>query len=203
LGGRRTISDEDFDLVMEEISQALLDADVNLMVVDDFVEKVRSQIIGDEVVKGVLPEHMVIKKVEQCLVEVLGNERSELNLVGKAPNVIMMVGLQGVGKTTNTVKVSLKLKKNKKKVLLASLDVYRPAAQQQLQVLAGDAAVDSLPIVKEQMPMEIAKRALEAAKRQGYDVLMLDTAGRLHVDQEMMEELKSVKGLVSPTEVIL
>ncbi|MGN7678990.1 MAG: signal recognition particle protein [Anaplasma sp.] len=202
-GAKREISSKDFDLVLEDITQALLDADVNLTVVDQFIENVRNQVIGDEVVKGVLPEQMVIKRMEECLIEVLGNEKSALNLDGEPPAVIMLVGLQGVGKTTSTAKVAFKLSKQGKKVLVASLDVYRPAAQEQLKILAQDVSVDSLPIVAEEMPVDIAKRALKEAKRGGYEVVLVDTAGRLHIDQAMMEELCDVKKAIAPVETIL
>ncbi|MEH0831371.1 signal recognition particle protein [Anaplasma bovis] len=201
--GKREISDKDFDLVMEDVAQALLDADVNFRIVDDFVNSVKGKIIGGDVVKGVLPEQMVIKRIEECIVEILGAEKSELDLGGKPPAVIMMVGLQGVGKTTNTAKIALKLKKGSKKVLVASLDIYRPAAQDQLRILSENVGVDSLPIVEKEKPLDIAERALHHAKEGGYDVLVLDTAGRLHIDEEMIEELQLVKNKVSPRETIL
>lgn len=203
LSGKREISSKDFDVVMEDITQALLDADVNLNVVDEFMDNVKGKIVGGDVIKGVSSGQMIVKRVEECLIEVLGNEKSELNLAGKAPAVIMMVGLQGVGKTTNTVKVALKLKKGGKAPLVASLDVYRPAAQEQLQVLADKVGVSNLPIVSGEQPLDIAKRAIEEAKKNGHDVLLLDTAGRLHIDQEMIDELKVVKKAVSPVETIL
>ncbi|ANC34082.1 signal recognition particle protein [Anaplasma phagocytophilum] len=203
LSGKREISSKDFDLVIEDITQALLDADVNLGVVDEFIENVKSKIVGGDVVKGVLPEQMVIKRIEECLIEVLGNEKSALDLKGKVPAVIMMVGLQGVGKTTNTVKVALRLKKDSKNPLVASLDVYRPAAREQLKVLADGVGIDSLPIVEEQKPLDIAKRAMREARLKGHDVVLLDTAGRLHINQDMIDELKCVKKEVSPAEIIL
>ena len=204
LSGKREISSKDFDLVMEDITQALLDADVNLGVVDEFIDNIRSKIVGGDVVKGVLPEQMIIKRVEECLIEMLGNEKSSLNLMCKQPPaVIMMVGLQGVGKTTNTVKVALKLKKDSKNPLVASLDVYRPAAQKQLKILADGVGVASLPIVEGQKPVDIAKRAIKEARQKGHDVVIVDTAGRLHIDQDMIEELKLVKGEVLPVETIL
>ncbi|MFV9838564.1 MAG: signal recognition particle protein [Aaplasma endosymbiont of Hyalomma asiaticum] len=204
LSGKREISSKDFDLVMEDITQALLDADVNLGVVDEFIDNIRNKIVGGDVVKGVLPEQMIIKRVEECLIEMLGNEKSNLDLTCKQPPaIIMMVGLQGVGKTTNTVKVALKLKKDSKKPLVASLDVYRPAAQEQLKILAAGVGVDSLPIVEGQKPVDIAKRAVKEAQQNGHDVLIIDTAGRLHIDQDMIEELKLVKKEIAPVETIL
>ena len=204
LSGKREISSKDFDLVMEDITQALLDADVNLGVVDEFIDNIRNKIVGGDVVKGVLPEQMIIKRVEECLIEMLGNEKSSLDLTCKQPPaIIMMVGLQGVGKTTNTVKVALKLKKDSKKPLVSSLDVYRPAAQEQLKILAAGVGVDSLPIVEGQKPVDIAKRAVKEAQQNGHDVLIIDTAGRLHIDQDMIEELKLVKKEIAPVETIL
>ena len=203
LGGRREISDKDFDLVLEDVTQALLDADVNLVVVEQFIGDVKSKIVGGEVIKGVLPEQMIIKLMEECLIEVLGNEKSELDLGGKAPIAIMMVGLQGVGKTTNAVKVAFKLKKSEKKVLVVSLDVYRPAAQEQLGILAQGVGIDSLPIVEGELPLNIAKRAMKEAKLGGYDVVIVDTAGRLHIDQEMIGELQLIKKEILPNETIL
>ncbi|WP_169193050.1 signal recognition particle protein [Anaplasma platys] len=203
LSGKREISSKDFDLVMEDITQALLDADVNLNVVDEFMDNVRGKIVGGGVVKGVSSGQMIIKRIEECLIEVLGNEKSALNLTGKVPAIIMMVGLQGVGKTTNTVKVALKLKKSGKSPLVASLDIYRPAAQEQLQVLADKVAISNLPIVTGEKPLDIAKRALAEAKKGNHDVLLLDTAGRLHIDQEMIDELKVIKEEMSPAETIL
>ncbi|MCU7612036.1 signal recognition particle protein [Anaplasma capra] len=203
LGSKREISGKDFDLVLEDVTQALLDADVSLVVVEWFIESVRNKIVGEEIVKGVLPGQMIIKLMEECLIEILGNERSALDLSSKPPVVIMMVGLQGVGKTTSTAKIAFRLKKGGKKVLVASLDVYRPAAQEQLEILAHGVGVDSLPIVGGELPIEISKRALREAKLGGYDVVIVDTAGRLHIDQEMMEELQSVKKEISPAETIL
>ncbi|KJV69003.1 signal recognition particle protein [Candidatus Neoehrlichia procyonis] len=203
LNSKRVISDKDFDYTMQEVSKALIDADVNLKVVNDLIASIRGNIIGEEVVKGVLPSQMVIKKIEEYLIEALGSSKSELNIIGSKPAVIMMVGLQGVGKTTSTAKIALKLCSKQKKVLMASLDVYRPAAQEQLQILGNQISVDSIPIIKDEMPVIIAQRALKAAQHECYDVLLLDTAGRLHVDEDMMKELKAIKDIVSPSEIIL
>lgn len=203
LSGKREISSKDFDIVMEDITQALLDADVNLNVVDEFMDNVRGKIVGGDVIKGVSSGQMIIKRIEECLIEVLGNEKSALDLKGKTPAIIMMVGLQGVGKTTNTVKVALRLKRSGNTPLVASLDIYRPAAQEQLQILADKVGVSNLPIVPGEKPLDIAKRSMKEAKKGGHDVLLLDTAGRLHIDQEMIDELKVIKKEVSPVETIL
>src|SRR5205814_2798524 len=147
--------------------------------------------VGQEVLRSVTPGQMVVKIVHDALVETLGSETAELDLSVIPPAVIMMVGLQGSGKTTTTAKLAKRLKeRERKKVLMASLDVARPAAQEQLAVLGRQADVDTLPIVGGQQPVDIARRALNAAKLQGYDVVVLDTAGRLHVDEQLMAEMK-------------
>ena len=200
---KHVISSEDFDIAMEEVKVALLEADVSLSVVKDFINNVKEKIIGETTVKGVLPTQMIIKRIQDCLIEILGSEKQDLNISGSSFSVIMMVGLQGVGKTTTSAKLALKLKNKKKKVLMASLDLYRPAAQTQLEILGNQIEVSTLPIIEGQSAIDIAKRAVENAQNDNCDVLILDTAGRLHVDQVMMEELKTIKDLTSPTEVIL
>ncbi|QXK91845.1 signal recognition particle protein [Neoehrlichia mikurensis] len=203
LNSKRVISDKDFDCTMQEVSKALIDADVNLKVVNDLIASVRDKVIGEKVIKGVLPGQMVIKKMEEYLVNALGNNKSELDITSSRPAVIMMVGLQGVGKTTSTTKVALKLCNKQKKVLMASLDIYRPAAQEQLQILGNQASIDSVSIIKGEYPIDIAQRAFKDAQHGCYDVLILDTAGRLHIDKDMMQELQAIKNKVSPSEVIL
>jgi signal recognition particle subunit SRP54 len=201
---RGVISEEDVNLAMREVRIALLEADVALPVAKAFIEKVKERAVGQEVIKSISPAQMIIKIVHDALTELLGSDAQEINLTTTPPAVIMMVGLQGSGKTTTTGKIGLFLKdKKNKKVLLASLDTYRPAAQDQLEVVAKQAGVDSLPIIKDQKPEAIAKRALEEAKRGGYDVLMLDTAGRLHIDDTLMQELEVVKSLTHPVETLL
>lgn len=198
------LTENDVAAAMREVRIALLEADVALPVVKEFIASVKEQAIGSNVIKSISPGQMVIKIVHDHLVALLGSEATELNLRAEPPVVLMMVGLQGSGKTTSTAKIALRLKeKQNKKVMMASLDVQRPAAQEQLEVLGKGAGVDTLPIIKGQSPEEITQRALEEARLGGYDVLMLDTAGRLHVDEMLMDELKRVQALAHPTESIL
>ena len=200
---RGALSESDVAEAMREIRIALLEADVALPVVKDFVAKVRERAIGQEVVKSVTPGQMVVKIVNDQLIELLGGEASELTM-GGPPSVILMAGLQGSGKTTTSAKLALLLKsKQKKKVLLASLDVHRPAAQKQLEILAEQTGVAGLPIIAGQKPVEIAERALSTARREAYDVVILDTAGRLHVDDELMDELSQVRDSAKPHETLL
>lgn len=204
LKGRGFLSEEDVNAAMREVRIALLEADVALPVVKDFIAKVKEQAVGVEVLKSISPSHMVVKIVQDHLEAILGSDSAELNLAVTPPAVVMMVGLQGSGKTTSSAKIALRLKeKGNKKVLLASLDVARPAAQEQLRVLAEQIKGYSLPIQPQETPVAIAKRALEAAKLGGYDVVILDTAGRLHIDAELMQELEAVKQLANPVETLL
>ena len=204
LRGRGALSEDDVRSALREVRVALLEADVALPVARDFVDAVTERAIGQEVIRSVTPGQMVVKIVNDALVEMLGGENAELNLNVNPPAVIMMVGLQGSGKTTTTAKLAKRLsERDRKKVLMASLDVARPAAQEQLAVLGRQAKVDTLPIVAGQSPVEIAQRALQSAKLQGYDVLLLDTAGRLHVDDALMAEMKAVETASSPTETLL
>ena len=201
---RGALSEADIDAVAREIRIALLEADVSLPVVKDFISSFKEQAVGAEVIKSVNPAQMVIKLANDHLTKLLGSDNAEINLAATPPVVFMMVGLQGSGKTTSTGKLALRLKtKHHKKVLVASLDVYRPAAQQQLEQVAKVAGVSSLPIVEGEKPEAITKRALNAARLEGYDVLLLDTAGRLHIDEALMAELKAVKSLASPLETLL
>ncbi len=204
LCGRGALNEKDVREAMREVRIALLEADVALPVVRDFVEKVTEQAVGQSVLKSVTPGQMVVKIVNDGLVEMLGSEAAELDLAAAPPAVIMMVGLQGSGKTTTTAKIAKRLKdKERKKVMMASLDVNRPAAQEQLATLGGQVDVITLPIVAGQQPVDIAKRALQAAKLQGIDVLLLDTAGRLHVDQALMDEMVAVARVAQPKETLL
>src|SRR5881628_2074690 len=204
LRGRGALSEADVRAAMREVRVALLEADVALPVARDFVERVTERAVGQEVLRSVTPGQMVVKIVHDALVETLGSETAELGLAVTPPAVIMMVGLQGSGKTTTTAKLGKRLsEKDRKRVLLASLDVARPAAQEQLAVLGRQANVDTLPIVQGQQPVEIARRALQSAKLQAYDVVLLDTAGRLHVDDALMAEMKAVAAATSPTETLL
>ncbi|HBF54479.1 MAG TPA: signal recognition particle protein, partial [Afipia sp.] len=190
LTGRGALSEADVDAAMREIRRALLEADVALEVVRSFTERVREQAIGATVVKSVTPGQMVVKIVHDELVATLGSEDQLIDLNAPAPVAIMMVGLQGSGKTTTTAKLARRFtQRDKKKVLMASLDVYRPAAQEQLAVLGRDLSIETLPIVAGQKPVQIAQRALQAGKLGGYDIVLLDTAGRTTLDEEMMTEV--------------
>jgi len=204
LRGRGVLSEADIDSAMREVRIALLEADVALPVVKDFINSLKAKALGAEVIASVSPAQMVIKLVNDHLKELLGSETQEINLAANPPVVMMMVGLQGSGKTTSTGKLALRLKnKHNKKTLVASLDIYRPAAQMQLEQVAKQAGIDSLPIVADEKPLEITERALKEARLGGYDVLLLDTAGRLHIDEELMSELKAVKSLANPLETLL
>ena len=201
---RGALSEADVDAAMREVRRALLEADVALDVVRQFTDKVREQAVGATVVKSVTPGQMVVKIVHDELVATLGSDGQLIDLNAPAPIAIMMVGLQGSGKTTTTAKLARRLtQRDKKKVLMASLDVYRPAAQEQLAVLGRDLSVETLPVVAGQMPQQIAQRALQAGKLGGYDVVLLDTAGRTTLDEEMMREAAAVKTAANPHEVLL
>lgn len=204
LRGRGALNESDVRAAMREVRIALLEADVALPVVRDFVDKATEQAVGQQVLRSVTPGQQVVKIVNDALVEMLGSDAVDLNVDVSPPAVIMMVGLQGSGKTTTTAKIAKRLtEKGRKKVLMASLDVNRPAAQEQLAILGTQTSVATLPIVAGQQPVEIAKRALQAARLQGYDVLLLDTAGRLHVDQALMAEMQAVASVAEPEEILL
>ncbi|URD61366.1 signal recognition particle protein [Sphingomonas sp. KRR8] len=204
LRGRGALTEADVRAAMREVRVALLEADVALPVAREFVDKATEAAVGQEVLRSVTPGQQVVKIVHDALVDMLGPDTAELNVNVAPPAVIMMVGLQGSGKTTTTAKLARRLTdKGRKKVLMASLDVARPAAQEQLAVLGRQASVDTLPIVPGQTPVQIAERALNSARLQGYDVLLLDTAGRLHVDDALMAEMKAVASASRPTETLL
>ncbi|QZD88050.1 signal recognition particle protein [Qipengyuania psychrotolerans] len=205
LKGRGSLNEGDVREAMREVRIALLEADVALPVVRRFVDAVTEKAIGSEVLKSVTPGQQVVKIVNDELVDMLGGEKVEgLNLNAKPPVVIMMVGLQGSGKTTTTAKLGKLLReKHGKKAMMASLDVNRPAAQEQLKILGEQVDVATLPIVPGQQPLDIARRAMESAKLQAADVLLLDTAGRLHVDEALMAEMKAINSVSTPTEVLL
>ena len=200
---RGVLSESDIDSAMREIRIALLEADVSLSVVKEFIANVKQKALGEEVVRSVKPGQMVVKIVHDELTALLGAGDTELNLNMAPPAVILMVGLQGSGKTTTAAKIALKLQKQRKKVLLASTDIYRPAAREQLKQLGRQIGVDSLDIKETEKPLEIVKRALQKAKLGFYDVLILDTAGRLQIDDKMMAELKEIKALSEPCETLL
>ena len=204
LRGRGALNEADVRAAMREVRIALLEADVALPVVRSFVDSVTEKAVGQNVLRSITPGQQVVKIVSDALTEMLGSDAADLELDVTPPAIIMMVGLQGSGKTTTTAKIAKRLtEKDRKKVLMASLDVNRPAAQEQLAVLGAQIDVATLPIVAGQQPVEIARRALTAAKLQGYDVLMLDTAGRLHVDQALMDEMRAVSQVSTPTETLL
>lgn len=204
LKGRGALSENDVNEAMREVRRALLEADVALDVVRSFTDRARARAIGQEVLRSVTPGQMVVKIVHDELVATLGGEGAAIDLEAAPPVAIMMVGLQGSGKTTTTAKLAKRLsERHKKKVLMASLDVRRPAAQEQLRVLGLQTGVDTLPIVSGQMPVEISTRALTAARLGGYDVVLLDTAGRTTLDEEMMVEAANVARATNPHEILL
>jgi signal recognition particle subunit SRP54 len=205
LRGKGLLREDDINEAMREIRIALLEADVALPVAKEFIEKVKAKALGEEVTKSISPAQMVVKIVHDELTEILGGENiNDINLNANPPVVVLVAGLQGSGKTTSCGKLAnyLKNKKNKK-VLLASLDIYRPAAQQQLEILAKQVGVESLEIIAKHKPKEITERALKKARTEGFDVVILDTAGRLHVDEELMKELKDIERISNPTETFL
>jgi len=207
LKGKGFLNEADVTSAMREVRVALLEADVALPVVKDFVNKVKEKAVGEEVIKSVSPAQMVIKIVQDALEDMLAGDdaaASELNLRTAPPAVVMMVGLQGSGKTTSCAKISNRVStKQNKKILMASLDVYRPAAQEQLEMLGKQCQINTVPIIEGEKPAAITKRALKMAKLEGYDVLMLDTAGRLHIDDALMAELQDVKKIANPIETLL
>jgi signal recognition particle subunit SRP54 len=204
LRGRGFLNEDDVVAALREVRIALLEADVALPVVKQFIEEVKQKAIGQEVVQSISPGQMVVKIVHDHLIQMLGGEVEEINLAAPAPLSILMVGLQGSGKTTSTAKLALHLtKKYNKKVLMASLDIYRPAAQEQLAILGRQLNVETLEIIPEQKPAAIAKRAMQAARVGGFDVVLLDSAGRLHIDEPLMDELAAIKAETHPIETLL
>jgi len=182
----------------------LLEADVALPVVKDFIAQVKPRAIGQDVINSVTPAQQVVKIVHDCLVELLGADSDGLDLNAAPPIVVLMLGLQGSGKTTSTAKIAKKLRvRDRKKILMASLDVRRPAAQDQLRILGEQVGVDTLPIIAGQEPVEITKRALQKARLEGYDLLLLDSAGRTAIDDELMAELAAVRDVAQPHESLL
>ncbi|HEV3491682.1 MAG TPA: signal recognition particle protein [Reyranella sp.] len=217
LRGRGALSEADVDAALREVRTALLEADVALPVVRQFIDSVRPKAIGADVIRSVSPGQMVIKIVNDHLVEMLGGTVSDLDLNAIPPVVILMVGLQGSGKTTSSAKIGYRLSQGpqgmvaefggsfsvKRRVMMASLDTRRPAAQQQLAILGQQTGVPTLPIVPLEMPLAITRRALETARREGFDVLILDTAGRLSIDEELMKEVADISDLAKPKETLL
>ena len=201
---RGALKEADVDAALREVRVALLDADVALPVAKDFIANVRERAVGADVLKSVTPGQMVVKIVHDELVNTLGEGEQDINLTGTPPVAILMVGLQGSGKTTTSAKLALRLtSREKKKVLMASLDIYRPAAQQQLATLGQQTGVTCLPSVLGEQPVAIAKRAMQMARLEAYDVVILDTAGRLHIDTELMTEVAQVRDAAEPLETLL
>ena len=202
---RGSLSESDVSAAMREVRVALLEADVALPVVKQFIDEVKIEALGAEVLKSVTPGQQVIKIVNDHLVKMLGGAGSvAVNLAAEPPAAILMVGLQGSGKTTTSAKIAkLFSEKEKKRIILASLDTRRPAAMEQLAVLGEQAGIDTLPIVEGQAPVEIAKRAMKIGREEGYDIVILDTAGRLHVDDELMDEVVAVRKAAQPVETLL
>ena len=201
---RGALSEEDVGAALREVRIALLEADVALPVVKQFIAGVKEKAVGAEVLRSVTPGQMVVKIVHDHLVEMLGSVSEGINLEAAAPVPVLMVGLQGCGKTTSTAKIALRLKtRERKKVLMASLDTRRPAAQEQLKILGEQVQVATLPIVPGQQPVEIARRAMQMGRTEGYDVVMLDTAGRLAIDDELMAEVAAVRDATKPVETLL
>lgn len=201
---RGALKESDVEEALRAVRIALLEADVALPVVKQFIADVKARAVGQEVLRSVTPGQQVIKIVHDCLTEMLGAEAAPLTFGTNPPAVFMVVGLQGSGKTTTTAKIARRLSsKDRKKVLMASLDVQRPAAQEQLAVLGEQAEVKTLPIVAGQAPVDIARRAVQAAELGAYDVVLLDTAGRLHIDEALMAELDAVKAVARPQETLL
>ncbi|MBM3527775.1 MAG: signal recognition particle protein [Alphaproteobacteria bacterium] len=200
---RGALSESDVDAALREVRRALLEADVALDVARSFIEQVKKRAVGVEVIKSVTPGQMVVKIVHDELVATLGSDAQPVDLNAPAPVPIMMVGLQGSGKTTTTAKLAKRLSERNAKVLMASLDTRRPAAMEQLAVLGRQVSVETLPIVAGQSPVQIANRAIQAAKLGGYDIVLLDTAGRITLDEAMMHEAAEVKRAANPHEVLL
>ena len=204
LTGRGALSEADVSAALREVRRALIEADVALDVVRSFTDRVREQAVGAAVVKSIKPGQMVVKIVHDELVAMLGSEGETIDLNAPAPVVIMMVGLQGSGKTTTSGKIAKRLMDRQgKKVLMASLDTRRPAAQEQLRQLGEQGGIATLPIIESQTPVDIARRAVQAGKLGGHDVVILDTAGRTHIDEPLMAEMADIKKVSSPHEILL
>jgi signal recognition particle subunit SRP54 len=204
LTSRGALSESDVSAALREVRVALLEADVALPVAKAFISSIKERAVGAEVTKSVAPGQQVVKIVNDGLVELLGGDSVELDLAAAPPAAILLVGLQGSGKTTTTAKIAKRISEvEKKKVLMASLDVRRPAAQEQLKILGEQIGVATLPIVPGQMPQDIARRAMSAARLQAVDIVLLDSAGRMHLDQELMSEAAAIRANVSPVETLL
>lgn len=203
LRAKGKLSEQDVDAAMREVRLALLEADVNYKVVKDFVKKIKERAVGDEVMTSLTPGQMVIKIVNEELTNLMGDKESKLDLTGKTPVVIMLCGLQGAGKTTHAGKLALYLKKQSKKPLLIAADIYRPAAIKQLHVVGDKVQTPVFSMGDQISPVDIAKAGIEHARANYNDVVIIDTAGRLHIDSELMGELKDIKAAVKPNEILL
>ncbi|MDO4721087.1 MAG: signal recognition particle protein [Peptostreptococcaceae bacterium] len=203
LKGKGKLTEKDIDAAMREVKLALLEADVNYKVVKDFIKTVKERSIGAEVMESLTPGQMVIKIVNEELANLMGNVQSKLNLSSKPPTVILMVGLQGAGKTTTVGKIAHHLKKQGKQPMTVACDVYRPAAIKQLEIVSEKAGAVFYSEEGNKNAVEIASNGVQKARTLGYDIVLIDTAGRLHVDEELMEELKNIKSAVKPHEILL
>ncbi|MBQ8005800.1 MAG: signal recognition particle protein, partial [Clostridia bacterium] len=197
------LTEADVKAGMREIKLALLEADVNFKVVREFINKVSERAVGADVLESLVPAQQIVKIVNEELTALMGGSQSKLTIASKPPTVVMMVGLQGAGKTTHAGKLAGLYKKQGKHPLLVACDVYRPAAIKQLQVVGEALDIPVFTLGDNESPVKIAKEGLKYAENKGYDMVFVDTAGRLHVDEELMEELKSIKAEVNPTEILL
>ena len=203
LRGKGRVTEKDVKEMMREIKLALLEADVNFKVVKDFISKVSERAVGQDVLESLTPGQQIIKIVHEELIELMGSSNSKLTFASKPPTVYMMVGLQGSGKTTTSGKLANLLRKQGKKPLLVACDVYRPAAIKQLQVVGGQLGIEVFSMGDKTNPVDISKAAVEHAKSMQYDIVIIDTAGRLHINEELMEELQNIKAAVKPHEILL
>ena len=203
LRGSGKLSEKDVKEAMREVKLALLEADVNFKVVKDFISRVTERAVGHEVMESLTPGQQVIKIVNDELTQLMGSTQSRIVFSPKPPTIIMMVGLQGAGKTTTCGKLALNLKKQGKKPLLVACDIYRPAAIKQLSVVGEQVEVDVFTLGDKTKPVDICKAAIESANKSGNDVLIIDTAGRLHINEELMDELLDIKENIRPTEILL
>jgi signal recognition particle subunit SRP54 len=203
LKGRGKVSEKDLKEVMREVKLALLEADVNFKVVKDFVGRVSERAIGQNVLESLTPGQQVIKIVHDELTDLMGKVNSKISFASKPPTVVMLVGLQGAGKTTASGKLSNFLRKQGKKPLLVACDIYRPAAIKQLEIIGKKLNIDVFSMGDQVNPVEIANKSIEYAKQNGYDLVLIDTAGRLHINDELMDELQNIKSTVRPSEILL
>jgi len=202
LRGQARITEDNIKETLREVRMVLLEADVALSVVKDFIEEVKTRAIGQEIIKNVSPGQAFIKVVNDVLVKTMGESNVALDLTAQPPAVVLMAGLQGAGKTTTVAKLALKLKEQNKTSLLVSCDIYRPAAIEQLKILAKEVGADFFPSQVKQDPVKIAKNAIKEAKAKHIDVVLVDTAGRLHIDEEMMDEIKRIHAAINPVETL-